>query len=584
MTTMSKCIVKCSVCGTEKQVHEISSTSTFGYELDFRPSKSSPSRGLELMIQECANCGYVSRSLDNELGIGADYLNSDEYVNCGGVESEDSSVRQFIKLALINKQRNDDKGAMYSWTCAAWAADDGKDEKCADTCRAKALEYIEKLLDTDTEAKERENLILIKADMLRRTKQFSLLESEYSGLKFNDKLPRTIIRYQMAKAAEKYTGPLLLQDAKEFVEDNLRHIARISAKCQMEAKIYSNALAYMSEMYISNSKATSRKAIIHSTEVAEILATQGYSLDFQIAGLFHSLLKDSDATEEEIAEFGGEKVLNAVRLLTDIEHDGIDSHGWKIKDNEIAAAVKLADCYFHIQDMLEELSNEDQSVRFSSILRGGQKKLSSRELSKKYSSVDVRSVLLEQIRVCVVLYSRVSNLETSLYDLIHRMREQAPLCEALFPYLPYLKERRRQNRVEYVNWHGDNIKHVTAQFDNVLSDFLHVTHFIGAGHLSNVTIEDKQNCQPVSERISKDYRALDFVFIGMYKPSTMNSLWQMLHSYTNIWNAYEDKDKLALAQAVETGLIYAIVLKMQEHCNANKERFVAEYGSAKIFM
>ena len=55
---------------------------------------------------------------------------------------------------------------------------------------------------------------------------------------------------------------------------------------------------------------------MHPLAVSEIVRNQGYGMDYQITALFHDLLEDTDATEEEIFDLGGARVLEAVRLLT----------------------------------------------------------------------------------------------------------------------------------------------------------------------------------------------------------------------------------------------------------------------------
>ena len=56
--------------------------------------------------------------------------------------------------------------------------------------------------------------------------------------------------------------------------------------------------------------------ITHPIAVAEILQKDGYQTEYQIAGIFHDLLEDTDALEQDILEIGGEDVLNAVKLVT----------------------------------------------------------------------------------------------------------------------------------------------------------------------------------------------------------------------------------------------------------------------------
>lgn len=83
--------------------------------------------------------------------------------------------------------------------------------------------------------------------------------------------------------------------------------------------------------------------ISHPIEVASILRNQGYSEDYQIAGLFHDLLEDTDATEAEIEALGGAEVLTAVKLLTKEKGYVMADYIAGIKKNPMALAVKTAD-------------------------------------------------------------------------------------------------------------------------------------------------------------------------------------------------------------------------------------------------
>ncbi len=83
--------------------------------------------------------------------------------------------------------------------------------------------------------------------------------------------------------------------------------------------------------------------VTHPLSVSEMLRAKGYGIDYRIAGLFHDLLEDTDATEEEILEYGGEKVLEAVKLLTKEDNYVMENYIDRIKKNEIAKAVKAAD-------------------------------------------------------------------------------------------------------------------------------------------------------------------------------------------------------------------------------------------------
>ena len=80
---------------------------------------------------------------------------------------------------------------------------------------------------------------------------------------------------------------------------------------------------------------------------------QGYGEDFQITALFHDLLEDTNATEEEILFYSNQNVLTAVKLLT--KEKGYDMKNYinGIKNNPIAFVVKCADRLHNLQSALE---------------------------------------------------------------------------------------------------------------------------------------------------------------------------------------------------------------------------------------
>ena len=83
--------------------------------------------------------------------------------------------------------------------------------------------------------------------------------------------------------------------------------------------------------------------ITHPIAVCEMVRKQGYGEDYQIAALFHDLLEDTDATEDEIVEFGNGEILTAVKLLTKKKGYDMASYIGAIQDNEMARVVKTAD-------------------------------------------------------------------------------------------------------------------------------------------------------------------------------------------------------------------------------------------------
>ena len=89
---------------------------------------------------------------------------------------------------------------------------------------------------------------------------------------------------------------------------------------------------------------------LHPVEVCNILKENGFPKEYQITGLFHDLLEDTDTTYEEIELISNKDIAEAVRLVTKekgyIMADYID----RISKNDMAKMVKLADRLHNISE------------------------------------------------------------------------------------------------------------------------------------------------------------------------------------------------------------------------------------------
>jgi len=78
-----------------------------------------------------------------------------------------------------------------------------------------------------------------------------------------------------------------------------------------------------------------------------------YGDDYIITALFHDLLEDTDATEEEILQLSNSRVLKAVKLLTKTKNISSKNYITGILSNGIAKAVKCEDRIHNLQCALE---------------------------------------------------------------------------------------------------------------------------------------------------------------------------------------------------------------------------------------
>lgn len=104
-----------------------------------------------------------------------------------------------------------------------------------------------------------------------------------------------------------------------------------------------NALKFATEKHKGQYRVGGAEYITHPIAVAEIVRQRGFGIDTQIAALFHDLLEDTDATEEEVLALSNSEVLKAVKLLTKQTGYVMEEYVSAIRKNEMAFAVKGAD-------------------------------------------------------------------------------------------------------------------------------------------------------------------------------------------------------------------------------------------------
>lgn len=100
----------------------------------------------------------------------------------------------------------------------------------------------------------------------------------------------------------------------------------------------------------------------HPVAVCKLLKEKNLSEEYQIVGLFHDLLEDTNTSYDEILNLTTKKIADAVKLLTKESGYNMSDYIGNIKQNEIARMVKLAD---RIHNLLEaNLASEDFKNRY----------------------------------------------------------------------------------------------------------------------------------------------------------------------------------------------------------------------------
>ena len=109
------------------------------------------------------------------------------------------------------------------------------------------------------------------------------------------------------------------------------------------------AIEFATQKHKGQKRIGGKDYITHPIAVCEMVKKQGYGEEYQIAALFHDLLEDTNATEEEILFYGNQNILTAVKLLTKEKGYDMKTYIDGIKANPIAFAVKSADRLHNLQ-------------------------------------------------------------------------------------------------------------------------------------------------------------------------------------------------------------------------------------------
>ena len=210
MTKIHEIEQKCSVCGHTSPQPMLASTNTMGYpDLDLRPAEMKRST-MNTWILECPHCSYAARDLGEELEVSKDLLKSESYLTCDGYDFKGNLSPRFYRRHLIAKESNNIEECFYNLLYCAWTCDDNEDENAAEI-RKQAIPYIEEIIPHGNA----NNLIAIKADLLRRTGQYEQLIEEYSNIYTDDAAINRVLKFQIQKAQEQDNACYTVEDVVE---------------------------------------------------------------------------------------------------------------------------------------------------------------------------------------------------------------------------------------------------------------------------------------------------------------------------------------------------------------------------------
>ena len=192
---------KCPVCGEEVEIRLLMSTNAMGYaDLDLRPPEMQ--RSTMYQTTTMCNCGNVFES-QSEGGF-RELVESENYQNCDGIEFNSPKAIMFYRAYLIDKNANPDDliSNYFHILRAAWACDD-TDNANAVKMREMATDLINAILEDKRYDDRKNDHLLMKADLLRRSGHFDELIDQFKDIRFENELYQQIIDFQIEKAAEK---------------------------------------------------------------------------------------------------------------------------------------------------------------------------------------------------------------------------------------------------------------------------------------------------------------------------------------------------------------------------------------------
>lgn len=127
-----------------------------------------------------------------------------------------------------------------------------------------------------------------------------------------------------------------------------------------ESELFAEALSFAAKKHEGAFRRNGIPYIYHPIKVALHLAEAGFDVRYQVVGLFHDLLEDTDATEEELSAYCDEEMLKAIKLVTKTEGYIESVYIDNILKNPMAKAVKNSD---RIDNFTDLYNQDDEKFR-----------------------------------------------------------------------------------------------------------------------------------------------------------------------------------------------------------------------------
>lgn len=202
MTMIMRKTKTCFVCKKDSDQAIIASTNAFGSpDLDTRPPEGKRST-MRCWIQVCPHCGYVASDISKEVSVNRTFLDSRAYRECDGNLFLSTLAQNFFRQHLLAKKEGNLQTSFFALLHAAWASDDNNEIYGAIRCRKLAITQLEQWMATPERNVDDAALLLMKADLLRRSRDFSAVIDQFEGKAMEHPFHQQLIDFQVDRAKQ----------------------------------------------------------------------------------------------------------------------------------------------------------------------------------------------------------------------------------------------------------------------------------------------------------------------------------------------------------------------------------------------
>ena len=113
------------------------------------------------------------------------------------------------------------------------------------------------------------------------------------------------------------------------------------------------AVNFMIERHGDQKRKQGTPYYTHPLAVSKLLKKKGFNESYQIAGLFHDLIEDTETTYDEILNLTNFEIATAVRLVTKEPGYVMSTYIDRISKNHMAKMVKLAERIHNVSELVD---------------------------------------------------------------------------------------------------------------------------------------------------------------------------------------------------------------------------------------